>query len=46
MYRKTIVELGAGLRAGEFSSEELTRSLLERINRLDGQLNTTITVVA
>jgi aspartyl-tRNA(Asn)/glutamyl-tRNA(Gln) amidotransferase subunit A len=46
MYRKTIAQLGAGLRAGEFSSEELTGSLLDRINKFDGQLNATVTVVA
>ena len=46
MYRKTIVELGAGLRAGEFSSEELTSSLLDRINQFDEQLNATVTIVA
>ena len=46
MYRKTIVELGAGLRAGKFSSEELTSSLLDRINQFDEQLNATVTIVA
>ncbi|MEE9342347.1 MAG: Asp-tRNA(Asn)/Glu-tRNA(Gln) amidotransferase subunit GatA [Gammaproteobacteria bacterium] len=44
MYRKTIAELGAGLRAGEFSSEELTRALLDRVKRLDGQLNAMVTI--
>ncbi|HKK05475.1 MAG TPA: Asp-tRNA(Asn)/Glu-tRNA(Gln) amidotransferase subunit GatA [Gammaproteobacteria bacterium] len=44
MYTKSIAELAAGLRAREFSSEELTRALLERINRLDSQLNSFITV--
>ncbi|MFO1430761.1 MAG: Asp-tRNA(Asn)/Glu-tRNA(Gln) amidotransferase subunit GatA [Candidatus Competibacteraceae bacterium] len=46
MHTKTIAELAAGLRAGEFSSEELTRTLLERIERLDPQLNAFITVTA
>ncbi len=44
MHNKTIAELSAGLKAGEFSSEELTRSYLERIERLDGQINSYITV--
>ncbi len=44
MHTKTIVELGAGLRAGEFSSEELTRSFLDRIKRHDRQLNSFVTV--
>ncbi|HKJ76318.1 MAG TPA: Asp-tRNA(Asn)/Glu-tRNA(Gln) amidotransferase subunit GatA [Gammaproteobacteria bacterium] len=46
MHEKTIAELAAGLKAGEFSSEELTRSFLERIERLDGGLNCYITVTA
>jgi aspartyl-tRNA(Asn)/glutamyl-tRNA(Gln) amidotransferase subunit A len=43
MHTKTIVELGAGLRAGDFSSVELTRHFLERIDRLDGTINAFIT---
>ncbi len=46
MYQKTIAELAAGLRGGEFSSEELTRGCLERIEKLDGQLNSVVTVTA
>ncbi len=46
MHTKTIAELAAGLRAGDFSSEELTRTLLDRIERLDPQLNAFITVTA
>ncbi len=46
MHDKTIAELSAGLKAGEFSAEELTRSYLERIERLDGQLNSFVTVTA
>ncbi len=46
MHDKTIAELAAGLKAGEFSSEELTRSYLDRIERLDGRLNSYITVTA
>jgi len=39
LHQRDITELAAGLRAGEFSSEELTRHFLERIERFDGQLN-------
>ena len=46
MYEKTIAELAAGLRAGEFSSEELTRSCLDRIDKYDEQLNSVVTVTA
>jgi len=46
MHLKTIAELSRGLAAGEFSSVELTRTFLERIERLDGQLNSFITVTA
>ena len=44
MYDKTIAQLAAGLKAREYSSEELTRAYLERIARLDPQLNSFITV--
>jgi aspartyl-tRNA(Asn)/glutamyl-tRNA(Gln) amidotransferase subunit A len=44
MHRKSLVELAADLRAGACSSEELTRASLERIGRLDGRLNSFITV--
>ena len=43
---KSITELSAALREREFSSEELTRDYLERIERLDGGLNSFITVTA
>jgi aspartyl-tRNA(Asn)/glutamyl-tRNA(Gln) amidotransferase subunit A len=46
MHNKTIVELSSGLKSGEFSSEELTHSLLERIERLDPRLNSFITVTS
>ena len=46
MHDKSIAELSAALRAGEFSSEELTRAFLDRIERLDGRLNSFITVTA
>jgi len=44
MHNKTIAELAAGLKAGEFTSEELTRALLERIKAHDGRLNSYITI--
>ncbi len=44
MQEKSILELAAGLRGGEFSSVELTRYYLDRIERLDSRLNSYITV--
>src|SRR5512139_1244001 len=44
MYNKTIAELARGLKAREFSSEELTLAFLKRIERFDGQLNSFITL--
>ena len=44
MHQKTLVELAAGLRQGEFSSVELTRACLERVDRLNGPLNCFITI--
>src|SRR5258706_9924946 len=44
MYRKTVAELSRQLAAREISSVELTRSYLERIERLNGTLNAFITV--
>jgi len=46
MHDKSIKELAAGLRAGDYSSEELVRHHLERIERLDGGINSFITVTA
>jgi aspartyl-tRNA(Asn)/glutamyl-tRNA(Gln) amidotransferase subunit A len=46
MHEKTVVELSAALRQGEFSSEELTRACLARIALLDERLNSFITVTA
>jgi aspartyl-tRNA(Asn)/glutamyl-tRNA(Gln) amidotransferase subunit A len=43
MHNKTITELAAGLRAGDFSSEELTRSFLHRIAQHGERLNCFIT---
>lgn len=44
MHDKTLSELAAALTAGEFTSRELTEHLLARIERLDGDLNSLITV--
>ncbi len=46
MHELGIAELARGLDAGEYSSEELTREVLSRIERLDKTLNTFITVDA
>lgn len=44
MHNKTITELSAGLKAGDFSSEELTRSFLQRIDRHGETLNCFVTI--
>jgi aspartyl-tRNA(Asn)/glutamyl-tRNA(Gln) amidotransferase subunit A len=44
MHNKTITELSAGLTAGDFSSEELTKSFLQRIEQHSEKLNCFITV--
>ena len=46
MHDKSISELAAGLRAGDFSSVELTRHFLERVDRLNPGLNAFITIAA
>jgi aspartyl-tRNA(Asn)/glutamyl-tRNA(Gln) amidotransferase subunit A len=46
MHEKTIAELAAGLRAGEYSSVELTQHFLDRIGEHDGNFNSFITVTA
>ncbi len=46
MHNKSIVELGAALRAGECSSVELARHFLQRIEALDGELNSLISTTA
>ncbi|MDF2867170.1 MAG: aspartyl/glutamyl-tRNA amidotransferase subunit [Gammaproteobacteria bacterium] len=44
MHTKTIAELIQGLRAKEFSSEELTRCYLDRIKSFDKQVNSFVTI--
>ena len=44
MHQLTLAEIARGLADKQFSSEELTRSLLARIQQLDPQLNSFITV--
>ena len=46
MHKLTIAEISAGLRARRFSSVELTRKLLERIERLNDGLNAFLTVTS
>jgi aspartyl-tRNA(Asn)/glutamyl-tRNA(Gln) amidotransferase subunit A len=44
MYDKSIAELAAGLRSKAFSSQELTQTFLDRINKYDAKLNAFVTV--
>jgi aspartyl-tRNA(Asn)/glutamyl-tRNA(Gln) amidotransferase subunit A len=44
MHDKTIAELASGLKNKAFSSVELTRAFLARIQQYDGQLNSFVTV--
>lgn len=44
LHTQTLAELAAGLKAKRFSSVELTRHFLQRIERFDGELNAYITV--
>jgi aspartyl-tRNA(Asn)/glutamyl-tRNA(Gln) amidotransferase subunit A len=44
MFEKSIKELAEGLRQGEFSSQELTKAYLDRIDQYNGKLNAYITV--
>ena len=46
MHTKTIAEQAADLRAGAYSSVELTRHYLDRIGRLNPHLNAYVTVAA
>ena len=44
LHTRTVAQLAAGLQKGEFSSVELTRAFLKRIEALDPKLNSFITV--
>src|SRR5690606_20386998 len=46
LHDKTLKQLLDGLQQGDFSSRELTQHFLDRINALDGTLNSFITVTA
>ena len=46
MHQKTLAQLAASLKAGEFSSVELTQHYLDRIAQLDGTYNSYISVTA
>ena len=46
LHNKTVAQLAAGLKRGEYSSVEVTRVFLERIKAHDGGLNSFITVTA
>ena len=46
LYAKTMAELVAGLEGGEFTSVELTQSMLDRIAAHDDKLNALLTVTA
>ncbi len=46
LYAQTMAELAAGLERGDFTSVELTESLLARIGEADAKLNAFITVTA
>jgi aspartyl-tRNA(Asn)/glutamyl-tRNA(Gln) amidotransferase subunit A len=46
MYNKSIKELSQGLANGEFSSEELTRVYLDRIEKFGTELNALVTLTA
>ncbi|CAM3442926.1 Asp-tRNA(Asn)/Glu-tRNA(Gln) amidotransferase subunit GatA [Halomonas casei] len=46
MYEKTLTQLAAALKKGEFSSRELTTHYLQRIEKADSKLNSFISVTA
>ncbi|HEY5776621.1 MAG TPA: amidase, partial [Xanthomonadales bacterium] len=46
MHNKTLADIIAGLNRGDFSSVEITRHFLDRIQQMDGQYNSFITVTA
>ena len=46
LHEKTAAEIGRGIHAGEFSSEEVTRHFLQRIEQGNPRLNAFVTVTA
>ena len=46
LHTRTLAQLAKGLENGDFSSVELVRALLERIEAHDGELNAFVTVTA
>jgi len=46
LHQQTAAGIGRGIRAGEFSSEEVTRHFLERIEKGNDRLNAFVTVTA
>ena len=44
MHTKSIAELSRGLKDKKFSSEELTKTFIDRIGKFDGELNSFITL--
>jgi aspartyl-tRNA(Asn)/glutamyl-tRNA(Gln) amidotransferase subunit A len=44
MFSKTIAQLSSGLQKGEFSSSEITRQYLDRIEAVDNKYNSFITI--
>ncbi|MCP4299912.1 MAG: hypothetical protein GY783_04965, partial [Gammaproteobacteria bacterium] len=46
LHQQTMVELAASLEKGDFTSAELTQTLLDRIGSLDDKLNALVTVTA
>lgn len=46
MHRKTVAEISAALRAGETTSRELTEALIQRVQQVEKQINSLITITA
>ena len=46
LHQQTLTQLAAGLDKGDFSSLDVTRALLDRIESMDSALNAFITVTA
>ena len=46
LHLQTMTEFADGLAAGEFSAVELAQTLIDRVESLDGELNSTLTLTA